>query len=62
MHCYPRMDRQHCRRGMSGAEGWVWYNWARQNDVGAFGTNEVPTSPGYLKREIEAVLEERKAK
>lgn len=59
MSAYPRMDRQHCRRGMSGAEGWVWYHWARQNLAGEFGSGEVPVGPGYLKQEIQAELQRR---
>ena len=57
MSTYSRMDRQHCRRGMSGAEGWVWYNCARQNKATVWGTGGVTTTPGYVKQEWLRLME-----
>ena len=43
--------------GIDGAEGWVYYNWARQNEASFWGSNERSTE-GYLKQEIRAILKQ----
>jgi hypothetical protein len=44
---------------ITSAEGWVYYNWARQNKGSVWGTGEKPTSPGYVRQETLRVMEER---
>lgn len=47
---------EYVRWELNGAEGWVYYNWARQNKASVWGTNERMTGDGYLKQEIAAIL------
>lgn len=46
------------RWDLNGAEGWVYYNWARQNKASVWGSNEKPVTDGYLKQEIRRIMKE----
>jgi len=42
--------------GIIGAKGWVFYNWARQNELSLFGSSERQTSKGYIAQEIDKIV------
>jgi len=39
------------RKGITGAQGWVYYNWACENESSLWGRSLVRKSPGYVKQE-----------
>lgn len=39
------------RKKLPGAQGWVYMNWARENDIGLFGSGEERKTPGYVAQE-----------
>lgn len=41
---------------LNGAEGWVYYNWARQNKASLWGSGEKTTSDGYVRQETKRIL------
>jgi hypothetical protein len=41
---------------MTGAETWVWYNWARENLLTAFGPVYRRSTSGYVKQEWERLM------
>lgn len=41
---------------ITGAEGWVYYNWAIEHEMTAFGPIFKATTAGYVKQEFEALL------
>ena len=45
---------------LDGARGWVYANWARENDAGFFGTNEERKTDGYIKAEIKRIKANQK--
>ena len=47
---------EYVRWELNAAEGWAYYNWARQNRASVWGSDEKTTSPGYLKQEIDSIL------
>ena len=47
---------KHVKFGMTGAEGWIWYNWARENLVTAFGPIYKRTSDGYIRQETKRLV------
>lgn len=50
------------RKGIPGAQGWVYANWAREQAVGLFGPNEVRKSDGYVKQEAKRICRMAKSK
>lgn len=44
------------RYEITGAEGWVYYNWALENESSVWGSGLEKKSPGYLKQEINRLL------
>lgn len=40
------------RTGVTGAQGWVYYNWARDHEQSIWGGNEYIVG-GYIAQEIE---------
>jgi len=49
-------SRDHVMFEVPGAEGWVWYNWATENEATVWGQELERRSPGYVKREKERLL------
>lgn len=47
---------RHVRFEMTGAQGWVWYNWALENEVTAMGPSYKRTTVGYIGQEREKLL------
>lgn len=39
------------RKGITGAKGWVYYNWAVENEATVWGSRKERKSPGYVKQE-----------
>jgi hypothetical protein len=44
---------------LPGAEGNVWYAWARENQAGFWGETPERTGDGYVRQEIRAVAARR---
>ena len=44
------------RKRIPGAQGWAYYNWARENEASVWGSNLERKSPGYVKQEYERIL------
>ena len=44
------------RKGITGAQGWVWYNWALENEASVWGVWLERTTPGYVKQEYQKRL------
>ncbi len=42
---------RHVRLEMTGAQGWVWYNWALENEATAMGPAYKRTTDGYIRQE-----------
>jgi hypothetical protein len=49
------------RLGMTGAQSWVWYNWAIENEMSAFGLVYKRKSDGYIRQEINRLVAVAKA-
>lgn len=47
----------HVRKGMTGAQGWVWYSWALENEATAFGNCYKRTTDGYIRQETKRLME-----
>lgn len=45
------------RKGIPGAQGWVYYNWAVQNEATVWGTGREQKSDGYVRQETKRILE-----
>ena len=52
MEAYHSMTPDYIRWELNGAEGWAYYNWARQNKASVWGTGERLTTPGYMRQQI----------
>jgi hypothetical protein len=50
----------YCRKGITGARGWVWYNWALENEATLFGRLVERTSKGYIGQESDRIFNEAK--
>lgn len=48
--------------GMTGAQGWVWYNWAVESLIYAFGPVYKRTTEGYVKQEMKRIRAQRNKK
>ena len=46
------------RKGITGATGWIYNNWARENENSVWGSSEVRISPGYVKQEYQKRFDE----
>lgn len=53
MKHYPQFTEKHVRTGMTGARGWVFYNWAVENETQIWGTGLKRTTKGYIAQEME---------
>ena len=62
MATFPWMTRDFVRKGMTGAEGWVYYNWARDNQQAGFGLMWRRRTPGYARQEYERLKAEQERK
>lgn len=49
------------KKGLTGAESWVWYNWAIENEMSAFGLVYKRKSAGYIRQEIDKLMAIAKA-
>lgn len=45
------------RKGITGAQGWVYYNWALENEANVWGAGVRVKGAGYVKQETERKLE-----
>lgn len=47
------------RKGITGAQGWVYYNWAQENEASVWGTGirVKGRDGGYVRQETERILE-----
>jgi len=41
--------------GITGARGWVFFNWAIENESRVWGGNVVHTTPGYVKQHYQKI-------
>lgn len=41
---------------MPGAESWVWYNWAMENETSAFGHVYKRRTDGYVRQETKRLV------
>jgi hypothetical protein len=48
------------RKGITGAKGWVYANWARENEMTVFGAIEERKSDGYVAQERRRILADGK--
>ena len=53
------MTEQHIAEELTGAQGWMLYVWAVENEARMWGGNLRRTSPGYVKSEIMRLLGEK---
>lgn len=44
------------RLELSGAQGWVWYNWSIENESSLLGERLERKTPGYVAQERERLL------
>ena len=42
---------KHVRTEITGAQGWVWYNWALENEMTAMGPMVKRVTDGYISQE-----------
>lgn len=54
-------SREEVMEGVSGAEGWVWYAWAKEHERSVWGQGFKRLTPGYVRQEIEAILDGKRA-
>lgn len=47
---------EHCRGGITSAEGWVFYAWAKESEATMFGRLWKRTCKGYIAQEAERLL------
>ena len=45
---------------MTGAQGWVYYNWSMENEANFWGSKLKRTTPGYIAQEIERLKHGRR--
>jgi hypothetical protein len=55
MRCFGWSER-HCRLGITSAQGQVWYNWALENEMTAFGPIVKRATDGYVAQHKKALL------
>lgn len=58
MKCFPAMTRDDLMHEMTSAESWVWYNWALENEMTAFGPLAERVGDGYLKKQVKSVMKQ----
>jgi len=44
------------RKGITGAQGWVYYNWAMENEQVGFGPLVERTGDGYVAQQKKQIL------
>ena len=42
---------------LDGAQGWVWFNWALENEASVWGSGIERKGDGYVKQETKRILE-----
>lgn len=47
---------EYVRKRLPGAQGWVYYYWALENEASVFGTGLERKSDGYVKQEMKRRL------
>lgn len=53
-------SRQYCRKGITSAEGWVWYAWAKENEATMMGKLWRRCGKGYVAQESDRLMEQAK--
>ena len=59
MKTYPHMTRDYIWDELDGAEGWVWVNWARENEASVWGTGIRVKGGGYVAQERRRLMKEQ---
>lgn len=49
--------RDYCRTGISSAEGWIWYNWAREHEMTMMGALWQRSGKGYVAQEADRIAQ-----
>ena len=53
-------SRDHCRKRITGAEGWVWYFWGLENEATLFGRLVERKGKGYIALESDRLFDRAK--
>lgn len=51
-------SEDYVRKGITGAKGWVFYNWAIENEASIWGDRLERKTDGYVKQEKKKILEQ----
>jgi len=46
------------RLKITSAQGWVYYNWAKENEMTVLGANYELKTPGYIGQEKQKILKQ----
>jgi hypothetical protein len=49
---------EYCRKGITSAESWIWYNWARENEMTMMGALWQRSGKGYVAQESDRIAEQ----
>lgn len=52
---FYQMSVDHVRKRLVGAQGWVYYNWAQENEASMWGNNIKRVSKGYVAQEVDRI-------
>lgn len=52
------MTPEYIRTVLVGAHGWVYYNWAKENERDAWGALVERKSDGYVRQEFKRLMKE----
>lgn len=44
------------RKGITGAQGWVYYNWAREHEATIWGQRLERQTDGYIRQETKKLI------
>ena len=56
MRAYPQWTLEYIRKRLHGGQGWAYYNWALENEVGISGGMLKRKTPGYVNQELWRML------
>jgi len=51
-------SEHHCRCGIPGHRGWIWYYWALENEATVFGKLMERRGKGYIALETDRLMDE----
>ena len=55
-----KMTEEHVTEELTGAQGWMLYVWAVENEARMWGGSLRRTSPGYVKQEMQSIMREKR--